>query len=243
MTPVSFDGFKKRISAKMRLIIKNMCLQAHRLLEEDNMNQNKKQYEIEESILSSRSEGFLELLMNRGVIGKNEVSHDILQKAKINKKQSVYHNTLLMLQNYRNIEWMLECFPDQIAEELNTPLQSLDQLLKIVDNEVEFGNKKLEGRLKSMQRTKILMDRFNEALTVLRKKPGNGEKLYQLIYETYVNPASMDRDEILTKLTLSSRTYYRFRQQAIHIISIRLWSVPSQELDTWLEILSLLEVL
>ena len=207
------------------------------------MNQSNKQYEIEESILSSRSEGFLELLMNRGVIGKNEVSHDVLQKAKNNKKQSVYHNTLLMLQNYRNIVWMLECFPDEISSELDMPYGDLDKLLNLVDTEMAFGNKKLEGRLQSMQRTKMLMDRFNESLTVLRKKPGNGERLYQVIYETYVNPDSLDREEILTKLALSSRVYYRLRQQAINIISIRLWSVPSQELDAWLEVLSLLGML
>lgn len=207
------------------------------------MSQNHKQYEIEENILTARSEGFLELLMNRGIIGRNEVSHDILKKANFNKKQSVYHNTLLMLQNYRNIVWMLECFPDEISSELEIPYHNLDKLLDLVDNEIAFGNKRLEGRLQSMQQTKMLMDHFNEALTVLRKKPVNGENLYQVIYETYVSPASLDREEILNKLLLSSRSYYRLRQQAIHIISIRLWSVPSLELEVWLDMLSLLEVL
>ena len=76
------------------------------------------------------------------------------------------------------------------------------------------------------------MDRFNEALTFLRKKPGDGERLYRVVYETYVNPANLEREEIFRKLLLSSRVYYRLRQQAINIISIRLWSVPTQELDT-----------
>lgn len=207
------------------------------------MDKIKNRYELDENILAARSEGFIEMLVNRGVIGRNEVSDDIRSKAKASKKQSVYHNTLLMLQNYRNIVWMLECFPDQIAEELEQPLLNMDRLLQIVDEELEYGNRKLESRLKSMQKTKMLMDRFNESLTVLRKKPGNGEKLYRVIYETYVNPECLEREMILNKLALSSRVYYRLRQQAISIISIRLWSVPSQELDAWLEVLSLLEVL
>ena len=33
------------------------------------------------------------------------------------------------------------------------------------------------------------------------------------------------------------------RQQAVNIISIRLWSAPAAELDSWLEVMSLLEVL
>ena len=207
------------------------------------MSNIKNQYQIAEEKLAAKSEGFIEMLINRGVIGKNEVSDDIRGEVRASKKQSVHHNTLLMLQNYRNIVWMLECFPDQIAEELEQPLLDMDRLLQIVDDELDFGNRKLESRLKSMQRTKLLMDRCNEALTVLRKKPGNGEKLYRVIYETYVNPANLEREEILQMLALSSRVYYRLRQQAVNIISIRLWSVPSQEIDAWLEVLSLLEVL
>lgn len=89
----------------------------------------------------------------------------------------------------------------------------------------------------------MLIDQCNKALTILRKKPNNGEELYHVIYETHVNPASLEREEILRNLWLSSRVYYRLRQQAINIVSIRLWSVPSQELDAWLEVLSVLEVL
>ena len=55
-----------------------------------------------------------------------------------------------------------------------------------------------------------------------------------------------DRDklshtDLLYRLDISSRHYYRLRQQAITILSIRLWSAPAGEIDSWLEVLTLLE--
>ena len=41
----------------------------------------------------------------------------------------MYHNTMLMLQHYRDISWALECFPAHIAEELDRPMDDLDALL------------------------------------------------------------------------------------------------------------------
>ena len=85
------------------------------------------------------------------------------------------------------------------------------------------------------------MDRVNEALTVLRKKPGDGEKLYDLIYLTYISPEKLTHPELLYRLDLSSRQYYRLREQAIAVLSIRLWSAPAKEMDCWLEVLTAIE--
>lgn len=84
---------------------------------------------------------------------------------------------------------------------------------------------------------------MNEALTVLKKKPDNGKKLYDLIYQTYIAPEKVSRTELLYRLDISSRHYYRLRQQAITILSIRLWAAPTADVDFWLEMLTLLESL
>ena len=88
-----------------------------------------------------------------------------------------------------------------------------------------------------------MMDRINEAISILRNKPGNGELLYNLIHLTYVAPEKLMISEICLQLHISDRQYYRLRQQALNIISIRLWSAPAAELDSWLEVMSLLEIL
>ena len=95
--------------------------------------------------------------------------------------------------------------------------------------------------MQGMQKSRLLMDRLNEALTVLRKKPDNGERLYNLIYTTYIAPDVLNHQEILYRLTLSSRNYYRLRQQAISVLCIRLWATAAPDVDFWLEMLTLIE--
>ena len=36
----------------------------------------------------------------------------------------------MLLKHYRTISWMLECFPDTIAEELDRPFEGIDELGK-----------------------------------------------------------------------------------------------------------------
>ena len=82
---------------------------------------------------------------------------------------------------------------------------------------------------------------IHEALAVIRKKPGNGEDLYSVLYTTYLDPVERKHEEILKELRMTSRTYYRLRREAITIMSIRLWSAPSGETASWLEVLTILE--
>lgn len=51
----------------------------------------------------------------------------------------------------------------------------------------------------------------------------------------------MKKKEILFRLDISQRHYYRLREQAISILSIRLWSAPNEDVDMWLDMLALFE--
>ncbi|HCC34446.1 MAG TPA: hypothetical protein DEQ02_01940 [Ruminococcaceae bacterium] len=200
-------------------------------------------YEHQENQLSGKSEAFLRILTKRGLLGDAQITDERIQQAEMEKKRKLYHNTLLMLQHYRDIVWALECFPEHIAEELDRPIQGLDALLSAVDAEIGMSNKRLERRLESVQKSRLLLDRINEALTVLKKKPRDGGMMYKIIHETFITPEALTHADILYRLNISSRHYYRLRQQAINILSIRLWTTPTAELDSWLEVLTLLEVM
>ena len=162
-----------------------------------------------------------DLLERRGLIEDSSIRNEKARVAEKELRRNMYHNTQVMLKNYRDIVWALECFPGEIAQELEQPLKDVDALLSAVDAQIAMGNAKLEHRLLSIRKSRLLLDRINEALTVLRHKPGNGEMLY--------------------RLDISERHYYRLRQQAVNILSIRLWTAPQGCLDAWLEILTLLE--
>ena len=212
-------------------------------MSDPNKNPDNSLYEQQERKLSDQSEAFLNMLTRRGLLEDPQIGDDKVRQAAKTKKRNMYHNTQLMLRNYRDINWALECFPAHIAEELDRPLNDLDALLSLINAEIGMENAKLENRLQSVKKSRLLLDRFNEALTVLRQKPVNGELMYQSLYLTYIAPESLSHTEILYRLNISSRHYYRVRQQAINILSIRLWAAPAGELDAWLEVLTLLEVL
>ncbi len=57
----------------------------------------------------------------------------------------------------------------------------------------------------------------------------------------YIAPEKLSHHELLYRLDMSSRHYYRLRQQAITILSIRLWAAPDTGVDVWLEMLTLIE--
>jgi len=107
--------------------------------------------------------------------------------------------------------------------------------------QTSLENARIESRVNAMMKTRYLVDRIHEALAVIRKKPGNGEDLYSVLYTTYLDPVERKHEEILRELRMTSRTYYRLRKEAITIMSIRLWSAPSGETASWLEVLTILE--
>ena len=191
--------------------------------------------------ISDKSDAVIQLLTQRGILANNQIKDPRIRQAQQEKQRRMYHNTQLLLEQYRNIAWALECFPDTVAEELDHPLGDLDSLLGKMDVEMSLGNQKLESRLESIKKSRLLLDRVNEALTVLKKKPDNGPKMYELIYQTYLAPEKLSHADLLYRLYISSRHYYRLRQQAINILAIRLWATPSREMDSWLELLTLLD--
>ena len=191
-------------------------------------------YEQQEERIRVQSDAFITLLTERGILGDHRIDDERIRNARQTKQKNTYHNTLMLLKNYRTIAWMLECFPDNVAEELDRPFENLDELIDHIDVEMSMGNRKLESRIEGVRKSRILLDRVNEALTVMKKKPENGEILYNLIYQTFITPENLSLTDILYRLDISPRHYYRLRSQAITILSIRLWAAPAKDVDFWL---------
>ena len=207
------------------------------------INTDKYPYAQQEKLLSTQSEEFLRMLTDRGILEDVRIDDLMIRKINQAKKRNMYHNTEMMLKHYRDVLWIMECFPADIAAELDRPMHDLDALLRTVDAEIGMNNLKLESRIQSVHKSRLLVDRINEAISVLRQKPRNGELMYKIIYETYVSRTYHTILEILSLLGISERHYYRLRVQAINILSIRLWATPSVELDSWLEVLTMLELI
>ena len=187
------------------------------------------------------AEAVLSFLRNQGILAENStLSEEMIREAQEKKQKQAYHNTLLLLSNYRNILWQTDCEIEAIASELNVPLKNLDALLSRVDAEIGMENRRLELNLERLAKTRQLLDRINDALTALKRKPDNGPLLYELIYMTYISDEKLLQTDVLFRLNISRRHYYRLKEQAINIISLRLWSSPTSDLDLWLELVAML---
>jgi hypothetical protein len=186
---------------------------------------------------ASNDEAVLSFLRERGILADESITP---QQVEEKKRKEAYHNTLLLLSNYRNILWQTDSELDTIAAELNLPLQKLDAVLSRIDAEIGMENRRLELRLERLAKTRLLLDRINDALTSLKRKPDNGPLLYELIYLTYIGEEKLVLNDILYRLNISRRHYYRLKEQAVTAISLRLWSAPTTDLDIWLGLVATL---
>ena len=130
-----------------------------------NKKNNISLYEQQEERIRVQSDAFITLLTERGILGDHRIDDQKIRSARQTKQKNTYHNTLMLLKNYRTIAWMLECFPDDVSVELERPFEKLDRLIENIDLEVAMGNRKLESRIEGVQKSRILLDRVNEALS------------------------------------------------------------------------------
>ena len=200
-------------------------------------------YEEEEQNLAARSAAFIQYLTRRGYLISRKAENDDAEARRQEMAKKAYHNTALLLSSYRDIVWTLEHMPEQIASELDMPFATLDELIQRVDLELSLDNHKLEGRIYSISQSRLLIDRINEALTVLKCKPREGQELYDIIYHTYISPDICENVwELFRKLNLSKRKYYEHRKRAIRLLSLRLWSAPNKEINIWLDVLTMFDM-
>ena len=188
----------------------------------------------------SNTNDILSLFIRSGLVANNKIMDKNVRARQQEKQQKAYHNTELLLKQYRNLVWMMDNFPDTVAEELDKPFENFDDMIDRLDLEMSMNNKKIQNKLAGLEKTRLLIDRINDALTVLKKKPDDGESLYNLIYMTYIGPEVLNHNELLFRLSISSRQYYRMREKAISVISLRLWNASDKNLDMWLNIVEML---
>ena len=74
-----------------------------------------------------------DLLERRGIVEDPDIPNAKARLAEQELRRNMYHNTQVMLKHYRDIVWALECFPGEVAQELDQPLKDMDALLSVVD--------------------------------------------------------------------------------------------------------------
>ena len=137
----------------------------------------KMDYEAQEKCLSTKTTKFMEYLIRRGVLPDRNLVDQESAARRQEIAQKAYHNTELLLQNYRELVWALETTPDQIASELEMPFATLDELIDRIDLESALGNSKVENRLISVAKSRVLIDRIHE-LYLFSERSRRWEKIF-----------------------------------------------------------------
>lgn len=160
----------------------------------------------------------------------------------MNKKEfeeKVFHDTKLLLENYRNVVWSLEVETFQTSinfqKEYGTTLEEfLDMTYKAG---MDISESDVASRIESMNKSRNMLKMIDRALELLRIKHQNGELYYWIIYMTYIAPKKISCiDDVVDelekqKIFVSRTTYYRTKKRAITQLGWLLWGYTTRSAD------------
>lgn len=201
---------------------------------------NKKSHAEEEKKLSGTEERFIDFLMKSGYLADPKIEDLKTRRSRQENNKQTYHNTRMLLENYRDLMWAMESVPAELRAELDVPMTELDALISRLDLEMSMGNRRVESRLQTIVKSRMLLERLNEAIAFLKTKPTDGEQLYQVIYQTYIGEKKESVFDVMSELGLSKGKYYDMRQRAITLVGMKLWAAPDANFELWMELLSML---
>ena len=147
-----------------------------------------------------------------------------------------YHDTRTLLRKYRDVIWNLEVSDLDLQEEFKAEYGlSTDALF--VDSEVNKGGNRLESYARALERSKKMMQIIDTAIDLMRRKHKKGEFYYWILYYAYLSPQQCENAGAILQLletkgiSISLRTYYVHRDEAIEVLSSILWGYTSQDCE------------
>ena len=162
----------------------------------------------------------------------------------MNKKEDwVFHNTQLLLENYREVVWSLEVSVFQSSINFREEFGStIEEFLDLSYNAgLDLPTSDVAARIQSINKSRNMLRIIDNAISILREKHKNGELYYWILYYAYLSPQETKSvEEILDKLALyaqdiSRRSYFRKREEAIIELGHLLWGYSTKETNKVLE--------
>lgn len=149
----------------------------------------------------------------------------------------IFHNTELLLRNYRDVVWSLEVSVfhanTSFLEEYGSSLEDFLEMSYVAGIDVDASD--VAARIKSINRSRNMLRIIDSAVELLRKKHRKGEIYYWTLYYSYLSPQELENvEEIVEKLSnytkdMSRRTYFRKRDEAILQLGRLLWGYTTKE--------------
>lgn len=169
--------------------------------------------------------------------------HTNLQKQPTQETHPLYHSTKKLLMNYRDVVWHIEVSSEDLQTEVRTEYgHALDDCLEILQAVgATVQGAKLEGYALALERSRKMLQIIDNAVSIMRRRHKHGELYYWVLYYSYLSPQQYKTiDEILSALdehniSMSMRTYYTRREEAIQTLSSLLWGFTRKDCQKILE--------
>ncbi|MCQ2433295.1 MAG: hypothetical protein MJ175_11885 [Clostridia bacterium] len=148
-----------------------------------------------------------------------------------------YHDTLLLMTKYRDVVWSLSVAVEQTKSDFRQIFgTNVEEFLdSIYLAGVDLDGTEIQGRARSIERSKKMLDLIDSAVATLRHKNKNGELYYQILYWNYLSPQEpANAEEIVDHLEeenihMTKRTMTSYRMEAVNCISFILWGYTSRD--------------
>lgn len=148
-----------------------------------------------------------------------------------------YHDTLLLLQKYRDVVWGLEISVQQVKRRFQMEIgSSIEEFLdSIYVAGVDFSDNDIKEQARSIEKSYQMLKILENSVNIMRNKHKYGEHYYWLLYYSYLSPQQYRNvDEIIEMVQphisdISQRTFFRRRKNAIDVLSSILWGYTSQD--------------
>ncbi len=169
---------------------------------------------------------------------KNAKSQNSIQDIQNVTETPLFHDTWKLLKKYRDVVWSLELSVQQVRNsfqiEFGSSIEDFLDSIYLAGADVLSGSS-LEHHAKCIERSHRMLKLMENAVDLLRSKHKYGESYYWILYYTFLSPQQLRNvEEIIEKLqphirSISYRTYYRKRQEAIEALSSVLWGYTSKD--------------
>ena len=149
-----------------------------------------------------------------------------------------YHNTKKLLQKYRNVLMCMALAMDDLEEDcmgtLGVRFSNLNDFAAQMD--VDLSGTKLESRIRSMERNRLMIQYINNAIQGMRRIDKNGEEYYWILYYKYLSTEERCANDAAVVeclhnkgLPVSTSTFYRRLNAAIETLSGILWGYTARD--------------
>lgn len=154
------------------------------------------------------------------------------------REKKAYHNTELLLRKYRDVVWSIEvsAIQAQISFEIEMGCKLEEFLEMSYAAGADLAGTDIQEQMRTMERNKKMLKIIESAVNLLKRKQGQGEEYYNIIYYTYMSEKTYKKVEnIIEKIAsitgeyMSWKTYYAKKRRAIETLSTILWGFTCKE--------------